>query len=135
MLAVWGAIVGMVNVEQHIEYWRSGAAEDLAIADKLVRDDHRRHGLFFAHLALEKLLKAHVCQQTQDLAPYTHSLLRLARLAELRIDENQTRLLDQIGRFNIEGRYPESSAAPSREQTSQTMAQVWEMVQWLTDQF
>lgn len=40
-----------------------------------------RHGLFLAHLALEKTLKAHVCRTTGELAPKTHNLVRLAEMA------------------------------------------------------
>jgi HEPN domain-containing protein len=44
--------------------------------------------LFFAHLALEKLLKAHVCRATRDLAPRVHALLRLAERAGLMLPED-----------------------------------------------
>ncbi len=125
----------MVNAEQHVEYWRNGAVEDLAVAKKLVRDGHGRHGLFFAHLVLEKLLKAHVCRHTKDLAPRTHELNRLAERAGLDVDDSQARLLGRIDDFNIEGRYPEFADPPTREEAREIMHQVLEMVQWLTDQF
>ena len=48
----------MVNTEKQIAFWRQGAAEDWEVADALVDRGSARHGLFFAHLALEKALKA-----------------------------------------------------------------------------
>lgn len=42
-----------MNVDEQIEYWRTGSAEDLAAAESLIEKGHLRHGLFFAHLALE----------------------------------------------------------------------------------
>jgi len=57
---------------------------------------HTRHGLFFVHLTLEKMLKAHVCRQTERLAPRIHNLIRLADLAELDLDPSQRELLAEI---------------------------------------
>jgi HEPN domain-containing protein len=59
----------MFDIEKQVAYWRNGAAEDLQVAQDLIKRQRTRHGLFFLHLALEKLLKALVCRQTQDLAP------------------------------------------------------------------
>ena len=74
----------MFDIEKQVAYWRDSAVEDLQVAQDLIKRQRTRHGLFFLHLALEKLLKALVCRQTQDLAPRTHNLIRLAELAEFR---------------------------------------------------
>ncbi len=55
----------MIDIEKQIAYWRKGASEDWHVAKQLVKSQQTRHGLFFAHLALEKLLKAHVCRHTK----------------------------------------------------------------------
>ena len=68
----------MIDVPAQIAYWKSGAEEDWQVAVDLVRLGRVRHGLFFAHLALEKVLKAHVCRVTRDVPPRLHLLLRLA---------------------------------------------------------
>jgi hypothetical protein len=45
----------MVDFQNKINYWRNGALEDLDAARQLlVCWQEIRHGLFFAHLALEK---------------------------------------------------------------------------------
>jgi HEPN domain-containing protein len=59
----------MVDVRKQVSFWREGAIEDWAVAGELIATGHSRHGLFFAHLALEKLLKACIVKQTGDLAP------------------------------------------------------------------
>ena len=59
----------MVDIKKQISYWRDNALEDLNVARDLVRDAKVRHGLFFAHLAIEKALKASVCNTTGDIAP------------------------------------------------------------------
>ncbi len=73
----------MIDINKQIEHWRSGAFEDWNVANGLVEQGKIRHGLFFAHLALEKTLKAHVCRVKNDIAPPIHNLLRLAERASL----------------------------------------------------
>ncbi len=97
----------MIDIEKQVAYWQDGAREDWQVAWDLVSRRRTRQGLFFAHLALEKALKAHVCRQVQDLAPRMHNLVRLAELAELDLNESQIDVLAEMNAFNIEGRYPE----------------------------
>jgi len=52
--------------------------EDWEVGKELIVGRRFRHGLFFIHLALEKILKAHVCRNTVDIAPPIHNLARLA---------------------------------------------------------
>ena len=68
----------MVDIQQQIVYWQTGAEEDIVVAEELVASSRYRHGLFFAHLALEKMLKAHICKKTRSLAPRIHNLVRLS---------------------------------------------------------
>jgi len=87
-----------MDVIKQIEYWRTGAEEDFAAAQSLLEKGHLRHALFFAHLALEKMLKALVTQRTREVPPRIHNLLRLASLAGLEIRSEQKILL---GRFDV----------------------------------
>jgi HEPN domain-containing protein len=73
----------MVAVEKHIAYWLNGAIEDWEAAKSLIALGKSRHGLFFLHLALEKALKARICQFSGDIAPRVHNLVRLAELSGL----------------------------------------------------
>lgn len=98
----------MLDIEKQVTFWRDGAQEDLTVAQELLERGRSRHGLFFLHLALEKLLKAHVCRQTRDLAPRLHNLVRLAELAELPLSESQKDTLAEMNPFAIAGRYPDS---------------------------
>jgi len=102
----------MVDISQQIAYWRNGAAEDWEVARQLVDNSKIRHGLFFAHLALEKLLKAHICKQTGKLAPKLHNLVRLAEMAELELAAEHLDVLAEMNEFNLEGRYPITYVAP-----------------------
>ncbi len=100
-----------LDIEKQVAFWRNGAQEDWVACRDLARLNRKRQALFFAHLSLEKLLKAHVCRQTQAYAPRIHSLIRLAEFAEIKPDSHQKEILAEINRFSLEGRYPEDIEA------------------------
>ncbi|HEY4691735.1 MAG TPA: HEPN domain-containing protein [Anaerolineae bacterium] len=125
----------MVDIDKQVAYWRGGAQEDWAVAQELVRSGRARHGLFFAHLALEKVLKAHVCRQMRDLAPRLHNLIRLAELAGIALSQAQIDVLAEMNAFNIEGRYPDTLTPPPRQpEALEYLARAGEVFNWLTNQ-
>ena len=97
----------MVDVPKQIEYWRTSSDEDFAAAQSLLEKGHLRHSLFFTHLAIEKMLKAHVTRQTTDIPPRMHNLVRLAKLAQLNLDPHQLEFLREFNVYQMEGRYPD----------------------------
>jgi len=97
-----------MDARKQIDYWKTSADEDFAAAQSLLDKGHLRHALFFAHLAIEKMLKAHVTRQTGDLPPRIHNLVRLAEIAELMLDAEKTESLYEFGVYQLEGRYPDS---------------------------
>jgi HEPN domain-containing protein len=124
-----------MDIQKQIEYWRSGASEDWQVAVHLVNAGRTRHGLFFAQLALEKMLNALVCRATNDLAPRIHTLLRLAERAGLEISEQQRLFLARFDRYQLEGRYPDvSSPAPDVETAREELKRAQEMYEWLSQQ-
>lgn len=105
------------------------------MATDLIQREKPRYGLFFAHLALEKTLKAHVCRATKDLAPRTHALLRLAELSQLWVSPEQRLFLSEFDRYQMEGRYPEDLISPpSPEEGRVQLEKAREMFQWLMQQ-
>ncbi len=125
----------MIDIEKQVAYWRDGAAEDWEIAQELIERGRTRYGLFFAHLSLEKLLKAHVCRHTQDLAPRLHNLVRLAELAALPLSQAQVDLLAEMNVFNIEGRYPDVLIPPpSQDEAKGYLRRAQEVYRWLMNQ-
>ena len=53
----------MIDVEKQISYWKSGAINDLISAKILIERNRLLHGLFFCHLVIEKIIKAHVVKK------------------------------------------------------------------------
>ncbi len=124
-----------MDVQKQIDFWRGSADEDFAAAESLLEKGHLRHSLFFAHLGIEKMLKAHVTRQTEDIPPRTHNLIRLTEIAGLKIDAEQEKFLRKFNVYQLEGRYPDSEQVSfnlgfAREK----MSRAREMLKWLRKQ-
>lgn len=125
----------MIDIDKQILYWRTSAEEDWTAGQFLLKGNRIRHGLFFVHLAVEKILKAHVCKTIRDLAPRTHNLTRLAETAKLALNDSQLDCLAELNQFNIEGRYPDSlMPVPSPREAKEYFLRAGEIYEWLTNQ-
>lgn len=125
----------MIDVSKHVGHWKVGAEEDWAAARELVSNRRPRHGLFFAHLAIEKLLKALVTLSTGAVAPKTHALLRLAEIAGLSLSDEQRDFLGEFDRYQIEGRYPEFlEESPGQDEADAALLSAEGMFEWLNSQ-
>jgi HEPN domain-containing protein len=125
----------MVDIQKQIAYWRSGAVEDWEVGASLVNAGRPRHGLYFAHLAIEKALKAHVCRSTQDMAPRLHSLLRLVERTDLEATGQQREFLARFDRYQVEGRYHDPILAPvTMEAAKKELGEAKEIFEWLIRQ-
>jgi HEPN domain-containing protein len=96
----------MAEISEQVEYWRNSSSEDWEVGEQLVTAGKTKHGLFFVHLAVEKILKAHYCKSKQKVPPKIHNLLRIAELAGLDLDDGKKDALSTMNRFCLEGRYP-----------------------------
>lgn len=107
----------------------------MAVAQELQEKRRFRHALFLAHLAIEKMLKAHVTRATSSPPPKIHNLNRLAELAQLGLDADRDACLRSLNVYQIEGRYPDSLLTPISGPIAESdMAAAREMVQWLNTQ-
>lgn len=124
-----------IDIDKQVAYWRASAEEDWDVGRSLVEKGKYRHGLFFLHLALEKVLKAHVCLTTKDFAPRIHSLRRLSALSGLSITEENADFLAAFERYDIAGRYPDTlSPPPTREEARSRQSTAQEVFTWLIHQ-
>jgi len=124
-----------MNGEEQVEYWRKGSREDLAAAEALLEKGHLRHGLFLAHLALEKMLKAHVTRQTKSVPPRIHGLARLASITGLKLKTEQMDFLREFSTHQIEGRYPDAEQLEvNADLARDELRKAQEMLAWLSGQ-
>jgi HEPN domain-containing protein len=94
-----------------------------------------RHGLFFIHLAFEKILKAHVCRKTGELSPRSHNIFRLLELSGLQHSREDSLFLANLNKYNIEGRYPDSyEDLPDSSEVEDIITTGGRIFQWLCDQ-
>lgn len=90
-----------------VEYWSSTAKHDHKTMQSLFDNARYDASLFFGHIVLEKILKALVVHKTNEHAPYTHDLVRLAKLSGIELLSDDENFLDEVNEFNIAARYPE----------------------------
>jgi HEPN domain-containing protein len=113
--------------EQSIESWSD--------AEYLISGQRYSLGLFAAHLALEKILKALVYQNTRNTPPRIHNLMRLAELTGASLDSEQRLILGEMNQFQIEGRYLDMVVPPIRQTDAQWyMTRAKQVFEWLTKQ-
>lgn len=101
----------------------------------MIDSEKIRHGLFFLHLILEKIIKSHVSLSTRDIPPRIHNLVRLAELSGIDFQQERIEFLAEMNPYNIEGRYPEMwSVLPSRQEADILIQKTKEILVWLKNQ-
>ena len=94
--------------QDHIQYWLNTSQQDWEIVADLLKSKRYVHCLFFAHLALEKLCKAHwVKDNESNHPPRIHNLVRILADTKVRMPEENMVFLERFNDFQIEGRYPD----------------------------
>jgi HEPN domain-containing protein len=122
----------MLDLERQIEYWKAGAFDDLETAKVLIDKDRLLHGLFFCHLVIEKIIKAHVVKQTREFAPRTHNLFNLSEKANLEFNEDQEIFPGILMKYQLQGRYPDYNPnVPNRAKITEYLIQTENLVKWL----
>ncbi len=91
------------NLQKIIKYWQKSAEHNYETFVYLFKGKRYADALFFGHITLEKILKAHVVKP----APKIHDLVRLAKLTKLNLNKNQLTYLKIVNRFNMRARYPD----------------------------
>ena len=97
----------MINAEKQIEYWKAGAIDDLLSAEILIHRQRYLHGLFFCHLVIEKIIKAHIVKETKEIAPRSHNLFFLSDKASLNFSEDEEIFLGILMQYQLQGKYPD----------------------------
>lgn len=95
-----------MDKKDFILYWKSTAKKDWTAVEHLFKSKDYIHALFFAHLVLEKLCKAHWVKDNKgNHPPRIHNLVRLVELSKLKIEPEDLDFFRQMNDFQIEGRY------------------------------
>ena len=124
----------MLTPEEYTEYWKNLAVSDIETAEILIKKKKLREGLFFCHLTIEKILKAHYCKVNQKEAPKTHHLFYLFEKSEIEIDDDKRDFFGVLMKYNLEGRYPEyNPVLPQKEKIYQYLRRTRKELNWLLE--
>jgi HEPN domain-containing protein len=94
--------------QEHIEYWGQTAKRDWKTVQNMFNTKDYVPALFFAHLVLEKLLKAHwIKDNDQNHPPKIHNLISLAGKITYRFTDEELVFMGRMNDFQLEGRYPD----------------------------
>ena len=123
----------------YIQFWKTSAEKDLEVAQNLYEKRNYPQSLFFGHLALEKLLKAHwVKDNSSDYPPRIHNLVRLAGNTKLPFLPDDLLFLDKMNDYQMEGRYPDYQFTIYQlctpVFTEELLKEVKRLYTWLTNQ-
>jgi HEPN domain-containing protein len=118
-----------------IDYWVTEAEESLIVAEHLFEKRDFSYSLFFGHLAVEKRIKAILVKNGNPQVHRTHNLLRLAKAAQIRLNDAQQSSLVRITAFNLETRYPDYKKEFRKKCTQQftrmELEKIREVAKWL----
>jgi len=98
----------MMTKAQYISYWVDTAQYDWTGAESAFNTKNYLHCLFWAHLTLEKLAKAHWVRTHEDnIPPKIHNIVRLLEQSNIDLGEDTMKFLEMFIRFQLSARYPD----------------------------
>jgi len=115
--------------------WIALTDYDIETAHHMLTTGRYLYVVFLCHLALEKLLKAHVAEVTQTNPIKTHDLIYLIKKCELELPENYLDFIGKINTASIPTRYPEDLQRSLKEYPESVVKdylhRTTEIIQWL----
>jgi HEPN domain-containing protein len=115
--------------------WIALADYDIETAKHMLVTERYLYVIFLCHLALEKLLKAHVAEFTQTIPIKTHDLIYLVKKCELDLPEEHLDFVGKINTASIPTRYPDDLQRSLKEYpksvAKQYLNQTSELLKWL----
>jgi len=124
---------------QIIKYWQSSAKENLQAAKDFYQTKHYSWCLFVGQLALEKLIKGLIVNNSNKNPLPIHDLKKLIQLAHIELTAKQTVELEEITKFNLEARYDDYKRRFYKKATSKYTKQWLNIITkhflWLKKQY
>lgn len=127
-----------MTIEEQIQYWIEIAENDVPVAKNLFENGHFIYCLFFGHLILEKIIKAHFVKDTKLVPPKIHDLVKLIKKTRINYNPELIEFLNRVNDFQIEGRYPTHRLnlykTLDKKYTKENFEKILEVYQWLKSQ-
>jgi len=87
--------------------WLALVDYDLVTASQMLKTGRYIYVIFMCHLAIEKALKAIVCEETKKAPPKTHDLIYLTDLGKATLLHDLLDFIGMINNVSVVTRYPE----------------------------
>jgi HEPN domain-containing protein len=128
----------MMTKEEHIQYWVDTAQHDWNGIESDFNSKNYTHCLFWAHLVLEKLAKAHwVKNHVEDIPPKIHNAVLILEQSNIDLGEEMMNFLEEFNDFQMSGRYPDYTflvyETCTEEFTSEKLEKIKEVRQCLLE--
>ena len=94
-------------MRQGTKEWLKQAQYDLETAEIMYKSTRYVYTVFMCHLAIEKALKALFIERTGTIPPRIHNLIKLAKITQANLNENQIEFISTLNMAGIGTRYPE----------------------------
>lgn len=123
-----------------VSYWVELSDYDLDTASAMLDTKRFLYVGFMCHQSIEKLIKAVLSTQADEIPPKVHNLIRLAEKASLldKMTDTQKKTLFLLNPLNIESRYPSYKDNLLKQLTadkcSDIINQTKELAQWIKTQ-
>jgi HEPN domain-containing protein len=115
--------------------WIALADYDVETARHMLATERYLYVVFLCHLAVEKMLKAHVSEFTQAVPIKAHDLIYLVKKSELELPEKYLDFIGKINTASIPTRYPDDLQRSLREYSKSVaknyLNQTVELIEWL----
>lgn len=101
----------------------------------MLETGRRIYVVFMCHMALEKMLKAHVTEVTQTIPAKSHDLIYLVKKSGLTVPSAHLEFIGKINNASVPTRYPDDLQRTLSEYTGPVVREYWqrteEALTWL----
>ena len=105
----------LFSMKSIVLQWLTQSEYDFKTAKAMYETKRYLYVAFMCQQAIEKHLKALICEKTDTMAPYIHNLTTLATHLALKLDEEQLDFLDILSKYYLNARYPIVKQALSKD--------------------
>ncbi|HEA29726.1 MAG TPA: HEPN domain-containing protein [Leeuwenhoekiella sp.] len=128
-----------IEVKKIADHWIQTSEDDAETMMILYNSKSYGWSLFLGQISVEKLLKALYVKKFGKHAPFTHNLLKLAKLVNIEMSSEQLETIDKITSFNLNARYDdykkEFYQVCTQDFTQEWIDKITILRKWIKQQF
>lgn len=118
-----------------VNQWLEQSSYDFVTARAMHKTGRYLYVAFMCQQAIEKYLKALLCDATSKMPPYIHNLNTLAEHLGLKLNDSQLDFLSLLSSYYINARYPvikqQLASSLNKRESSELLRKTGDFIQWL----